>query len=135
MKKNDYIQNDIDYTYLANTRNPYDRIISGFFYLNPLQNIDDFKYFVKNILISYDFNLLFDCTIIHYYPQYLFICDENLYIPKNFKIDKIEDVAHPRTYNLTTYFDDECIHIINTIYSKDFLFFNYPKLMKKTIST
>jgi len=54
----------------------------------------------------------FDCKIIHYYPQYLFICDENLDIPKNIKIDKLEDCEQPKQYNLINYFDD-------------FLFFNY----------
>ena len=28
----------------------------------------------------------FNTGIIHYYPQYLFVCDENINIPKNIKI-------------------------------------------------
>jgi hypothetical protein len=69
----------------------------------------------------------FDYMIIHYYPQYLFVCDENLDIVKHIEIKKLEDTEKPKKYILTEYFDDECIHIINTIYSKDFLFFNYEK--------
>ena len=128
IKRNQFINNNIEYKYFTHTRNPYHRIISSFFYKNPNKNIDDFKYFVKNTLITYDFNMSFNYTIIHYYPQYLFVCDENVDIPKNIKIDKIEDVETPKIYNLTAFFDDECINIINNIYSKDFLYFNYQKL-------
>jgi hypothetical protein len=128
IKRNNFITNNIEYQYFANSRNPYDRIISAFFYNNLKQNINDFKNFVKNTLIAYDFNMSFDYTIIHYYPQYLFVCDENLNIPTNIKIDKIENVENPKKYDLTKYFDDECINIINNIYSKDFLYFNYQKL-------
>ena len=131
IKRNKFITNNIEYKYFANSRNPYHRIISAFLYKNPNKNINDFKYFVKNTLITYDFNMSFDYTIIHYYPQYLFVCDENLDIPKNIKIDKIEDVETPKIYDLTKYFDDECLNIINNIYSKDFLYFNYQKLVNK----
>ena len=62
----------------------------------------------------------FDYNIIHYYPQYLFVCDENLDIPKNIKIDKLEDVETPKIYDLTKYFDDECLNIINNMYIKRF---------------
>jgi hypothetical protein len=127
--RNMFITGNIEYNYFTHTRNPYHRIISAFFYKDNKKNIDDFKYFVKNTLITYDFNMSFDYNIIHYYPQYLFVCDENLDIPKNIKIDKIEDVETPKTYDLTKYFNDECLNIINNIYSKDFLYFNYQKLV------
>jgi len=125
LKKNEFIENNIDYNYFTYTRCPYHRIISAFLYKNYNKNIDDFKYFVKNTLTTYDFNNKFDYRIIHYYPQYLFICDENLYIPYNIKIDKLEDIGNPPKYDLTKYFDNSCINIINNIYSKDFLFLNY----------
>jgi len=130
IKKNNFIKNNVQYNYFTYTRCPYDRIISAFFYKNPNKNMDDFKYFVKNILRSYVFNISFDYTIIHYYPQYLFVCDEKLNIPQNIKINKLENLLNPKKYDLTKYFDDECIDIINTIYSKDFLFFNYQKKVK-----
>ena len=87
VKKNKFIENNIEYNYFTYTRCPYDRIISAFFYKNPKKNINDFKHFVKNTLTMYEFNMSFNNTIIHYYPQYLFVCDENLDIPKNIKID------------------------------------------------
>ena len=126
MKKNDFITHTIE-KYFTYTRCPYDRIISGFFYKNSDKNIDDFKIFIKNTLISYDFDISFDYMIIHYYPQYLFICDENLDI-SHVEINKIEDNENPRKYDLLQYFDDESIHIINRIYEKDFLFFNYSMI-------
>ena len=129
IKKDDFIENNIEYNYFTYTRCPYDRIISAFFYKNPNKTIDNFKYFVKNTLTSYNFSMIFNYEIIHYYPQYLFVCDENLNIAKNIKIEKLQDVEKPKKYDLTKYFDNRCIDVINNIYSKDFLFFNY-----KTIS-
>jgi hypothetical protein len=127
IKRNEFIKNNLEYQYVANSRNPYNRIISAFFYRNPNKNIHDFKFFVKNELIKYDFNMSFDYTYIHYYPQYLFVCDENLQLPKNILIDKLEDTENPRKYDLTKFFDMECFNIINNIYSKDFSYFNYDK--------
>jgi hypothetical protein len=128
MMKNNFINNDVEYKYFTYSRNPYDRIISAFFYKNPNKTIDDFRHFVKKTLITYKFTMSFDYKIIHYYPQYLFICDENLDIPQHIKIDKLEDIESPKKYELTKYFDDECLNIINDLYSKDFLFFNYQKI-------
>lgn len=125
IKKNEFIQNSIDYNYFTYTRCPYDRIISAFFYKNPDKKTYDFKYFIKNTLISYEFDMKFDYMIIHYYPQYLFVCDYNLDIPQNIKIEKLENVENIKKYDSTEYFDNECINIINIIYSKDFLYFNY----------
>lgn len=128
-KKNYFINNNIEYNYFTYTRCPYNRIISAFFYKNSDKKIDDFKHFIKNTLILYEFNMTFYYKNIHYYPQYLFICDKNLNIPKNIKIDKLEDCEKTTKYNLIDYFDDECIYIINNIYSNDFLFFNYDKIL------
>jgi hypothetical protein len=127
-KKYKFIENNVKYNYFTYTRCPYDRIISAFFYKNPKKNINDFKNFVKNTLISYDFSMNFDYRFIHYYPQYLFVCDENLNIPKNIDINKLEDVEHPKKYDLLKYLDNNCIDIINSIYNKDFMFFNYDKI-------
>lgn len=127
MKKDKFI-NNIEYHYFTYTRCPYDRIISAFFYLNPDKNITDFKYFVKHTLPTYTFDMDFNYQMIHYYPQYLFVCDESLTIPTHINIDKLEDVECPKKYNLSTYFCNDCISIINNVYSKDFICFDYPML-------
>jgi hypothetical protein len=119
-----------NFIYFAYSRNPYDRIISAYLYKNNNNTKEDFKFFVKNILINYNFNSQFNSDIIHYYPQYLFVCDINKNV-SNVKIEKLETVENPKKYNLKDYFDDEIISIINKIYEKDFKFFNYE--MIKTI--
>ncbi len=117
-----YVKRNIEYNYFTFTRNPYDRLISAFFYKNPNKNINDLKKFILNTLVTYKFSTEFNSNIIHYYPQYLFVCDRNFNIPKNIRISKLENI---KKYNLTDYFDNDCIQIINNIYNKDFLLFDY----------
>jgi hypothetical protein len=57
--------------YKKYVRNPYDRIISAYFYLNKNKNIEDFKVFCKKDLQLFNFDLTFNSKYIHYYPQYL----------------------------------------------------------------
>ena len=125
IKRGEFIENDIDYNYMSYTRNPYNRIISGFFYKNPKKKIEDFKIFVKETLVLYDFSMEFNKKIIHYYPQYLFLCDDNLDIPTNIKIEKLENCEKPKSYNLLDYYDEMCIEVVNKIYEQDFLLFDY----------
>jgi hypothetical protein len=125
MKKDDFVEQNIEYNYFTYTRCPYDRIISSYFYLNKNKNKNDFKNFIKTKLMLFNFSNVFHYTIIHYYPQYLFVCDTNLDIQNNIKICKLEN---SKKYNLSEYFDIDCINIINTVYSKDFLYFNYNML-------
>ena len=125
--KDSFIKDFIDYNYFTYTRNPYDRLISAYFFKNKNKGKNDFMDFVKNILISLDFSLKFDQNIIHYYPQYLFLCDENLILQENIKIYKLEN-ENPKRYNLTDYFDKISIQIVNQIYNKDFLLFGYDFL-------
>ena len=128
MLKNNYINslNVKNITYYTYVRNPYHRIISAFFYKNPKSNKTDFKLFVKNELTKYDFNNIFDKKIIHYYPQYMFICDNNFKI-NEVKFEKLENKKNLiiKTYTLSDYFDLETIKIINEIYKRDFEIFNY----------
>ena len=133
MLRNKYIdflnlQNVNYYTYV---RNPYNRIISAFFYKNEDSNIDDFKLFVKNDLINYNFNKEFDKNIIHYYPQYMFICNNDFQINK-VEFSKLENQKHLniKEYNLIDHFEDETIKIVNKIYKKDFEIFNYELKLK-----
>ena len=127
IKKDEFIEK-IEDNYFTYTRNRYDRIISSFFYNYPQKNIDDFKFFIKNTLVLYDFSINFNAGIIHYYPQYLFVCDENINISKNIKISKLEHSENPKKYILSDYFDNKCIEIINLIYIKDFLLFDYQTI-------
>ena len=130
MLKDKLINNNINYNFFTYSRNPYHRIISAFFYRNPDKNVNDFKNFIKNTLASYHFSLKFDNNMIHYYPQYLFVCNENLIIEKQITIYKFEELENPKLYNLTSFFDNKCIKIINKIYFKDFLTFNYEIIKK-----
>ena len=127
--KDKYIKNIVptnNVKYYTFTRNPYNRLISAYFYNNPNNTIGDFKLFVTNDLINMNFNLDFDSKIIHYYPQYLFVCDENLQLSNNVKIYKIENyLSNPMDYNLIEYYDEKILQIINGLYSIDFILFNY----------
>ncbi len=129
IKKDSFIEKDKNYKYFSYSRNPYDRIISAFFYRNPDAKMNPIllKDFIKNKLITFDFNMNFNSDIIHYYPQYLFICDVTLTIPDTIKIEKLENIEKPRKYDINNFLDDECIQIINNIYNKDFLLLNYIK--------
>jgi hypothetical protein len=128
-KRNKFVSRKILYHYFAYTRNPYDRIISAFFFLNPTKSVDNFIFFCKNELIHLNFHLDFDKNYIHYYPQYLFLCDEKYQI-NNIKVGKLEDHKNlrPKKYLLKDYFDEECMEIINKIYEKDFLLFDYEMI-------
>ena len=130
MKKEKYIEPNIDYHYFTYSRNPYDRMISAYFYKNNTKSIKHFKDFCKNELVTLDFNLHFDKKYIHYYPQYLFLCDETYNIPSNIEIKKIEEDEKPKRYNLVDYLDNECIEIINKVYKNDFLLLNYEMINK-----
>ncbi len=132
VKKDSFID-DIEYKYFTYTRCPYDRIISSFFYKNRNKTINDFKHFIKNVLPKYKFSTDFHSDIIHYYPQYLFLCDENLNVQKDIVLYKLDQLETPRKYNLNKFLDQECIHIINTVYHKDFLRLGY-KMIKSHFS-
>ncbi len=118
------------YLYITYTRNPYDRIISAFFYKNNTTNIQHLKNFCKNELPHYDFNFKFNYNWIHYYPQYLFLCDKNCNISKDIDIKKLEEHEKPKRYNLIQYLDNECIEIINKVYKNDFTLLNYEMINK-----
>jgi len=115
--------------FFAYVRNPYDRLISAFFYLNPDSTIHDFKRFVAHDLSLLDFNSEYCTTYIHYYPQYTFVTDEYSSIPDNINVYILEDNLVPPTYNLKDYFDEVGLDQVNRIYKMDFLLFGYIPLL------
>ena len=124
-----YVDNIEEYYIHSYLRNPYDRIISAFFYKNKNKNMKDFQNFCKNQLLSISFNFYnYNAKYIHYYPQYLFLYDDDF--QSSVHVKKIEDVENPKKYILSEYFDDECLQNINRIYEKDFELFGYQKILK-----
>jgi len=133
MLVNRYIPNlNVNNTqFIAHARNPYDRFISAFFYIYPKKNTIDFKRFIVEELVNYVFDVKFAKNIIHFYPQYFFVCNDDLKIPTNIKIDKVENVfSNFRKYKLSDYYDTRSIQLINKIYHLDFNLFNYEILSK-----
>ena len=122
-KRNAFINPNVEHHYYAYTRNPYDRIISAYYYKNPTKQKPDFILFLTKVLPTLDFSD-FDSEFIHYYPQYLFVCDEH---SVKVKMIKLEEVENPKRYTIEL--PDECIRIINTVYNKDFELFNYQRIL------
>jgi hypothetical protein len=150
--KNNFIDKSKQHRFITFVRNPYDRFISSFFYKFPKGSIIDFERFIIEILPTYNFDLFYNPQIIHFYPQYLFLIDEvgeewnihnKIEIEKLEKLEKLEksknnnklinliNLGHDfniKKYNHSDYFSNKSIKIINNIYHKDFISFNYAKI-------
>ena len=130
MFRHKYIQNPEDKYYYSYSRNPYQRLISAYFYLNPEKSYNNFIDFCKDKLPKYNFDLSFHKDYIHYYPQYLFVCDDTFKIFIN--VNKLEDLQYEgfnlTKYDLFLYYNNETLKIVNDIYSKDFELFGYKKI-------
>ncbi len=132
MRRHKFIVPSVKYTYVTYTRNPYDRIISAFFYrFGRTQTVQQLQAFILSL--PQDFKLDFKDSLIHFYPQYLFLCDRQLRIPHHIKIMKIEDQGELpgfklKKYNLDEFLTKECISVINKIYEQDFVRLHYDML-------
>lgn len=139
-------------------RNPYDRIVSAYFYLKTNKDNDTmiaYRYIVsryksfKDFVLNMDKDGLLD-FMIHLKPQWTWVVDENgNVIPKAFKVEEPEKIdAFLADNGVTgwqdfpkentsehepyeTYLDREAIAEINRLYAKDFELFNYDKLEQR----
>jgi hypothetical protein len=127
-----------DFEYFSYTRNPYHRLISGFYYIYGkaygYKNTPHyFKAFCIQVLpkLSFDTNFS-NVHIIHFYPQYLFLCDDDETFTVKVETKKLEDdpeTFNMREYDLKSYFNDnKVLEIVNKIYARDFEEFGYDKL-------
>ena len=132
-----FFNTNIDYKYVTFVRNPYDRLISAFYYLNSKKkvNVDDFKKFVKTELINFTFDNSYSSQIIHYYPQYKFLINKNDVLDDKIQIFKADEYKNEFMefrklkvvkYELKKFYDNESLSIVNNIYKRDFIEFNYP---------
>jgi len=131
--KNKYIPNNETYIFFTYSRNPYHRIISAYFFKFHFLNksISDFQQFIIDELSNYNFKAEFNKYFIHFYPQYLFVCDEKYNVVKenmSVNVTKIEDKFSPPIYDLKQYFTEEVLKIVNKIYENDFVFFGYEMI-------
>lgn len=139
------------------TRNPYDRLVSSYFYAkqggskeggvsNPEiykdESFREFNTFVKEWLIYQNFEKI----DVIFKPQYKFLYNgdncivdyvdklENLSQVRkvlNSKFKKIFNFGHKnrsaRSKNFMSYYDNETKELVNKLYEKDFILFDYDK--------
>lgn len=125
------------YKYFTVIRNPYDRFISAFFYMQregyaivKNRNINQFiQHDLQNISMNFD---TFNKEFIHIIPQYKFICndagniDERVFIIPYHKLNeglfKLFHMTVPfryKGYAVKQILSPESIRIIDEIYAKD----------------
>ena len=143
--RNIFIKDASTYRYFTFVRNPYDRFISAFKYKFPRASAQQMRDFIINVLPTFVFDKFFNPKIIHFFPQYMFVMDENGElndVHKKVEIKKLENCSNfkifplnnfkLKKYNYNEYFNQETIDIINTIYKQDFESFKYPLITYKS---
>ena len=131
---NEFLDKNTKYKFISFIRNPYDRIISAFFYLNESSNKKDFNDFIiKDLnLINFD-----NYKNIHFLHQYKFLNFENIEIINfdnvknnqkvtscNLKLENFE----LKKYNIKKYFNTSSLKIFNKFYEKDIKLCNLDKI-------
>jgi len=150
LSKTEYYQyvNNNDFFVFGFVRNPYERVYSAYQErIRQWGETREFNDFLKDLN---DINIRYDYNFIHFCPQHYFfyngkkcIADfigkmesinedyfiiqsildiEGLELPKNNVTEKIVN------QNYLSFYDDESIKIVNALYEKDFLLFNYNML-------
>jgi hypothetical protein len=127
----------------AIVRNPYERMISEYFFLPRRRTFKQFLEFVRDIVHKkkYDTNLFYD----HFKPQYEFVYIDGelvvnsigrfenfseyvdqLIVDHNLNKEKFGHLGKGKYDKTVDYFEDPyCRQIINEIYQKDFEYFGY----------
>jgi len=142
--------------FIVYTRNPYDRLISAYFYnyrlwgtapaiyKRPIEKqVEMFQEFVKHNLVNsnfdkfeYPLNNRLDGGGVHFAKQWFFIQDGFKKSDYNITINKLENIDSNETmwkkfklpvYDLELYYDDETLEIVNDLYSEDFTNLGYEK--------
>jgi len=150
LSKTEYYQyvNNNDFFVFGFVRNPYERVYSA--YQERIRQWGETRGFNDFLKDLNDINIRYDYNFIHFCPQHYFfyngkkcIADfigkmesinedyfiiqsildiEGLELPKNNVTEKIVN------QNYLSFYDDESIKIVNALYEKDFLLFNYNML-------
>ena len=138
------------YNKITIVRNPYNRVYSAWnFFIKENMDYNDINKFIKdNLSYNYIFGMdkYFDLSKILFRPQYVFIYDNNgkkyvdyilKYEQLNNEISRLNNMLNikiPLYANKNTetnyieFFNNESIEIINTLYEKDFQYFNYKMI-------
>lgn len=151
----------VDIKSFAIVRNPYDRLVSAYFYLIDEKRIaNEQDKLSRELLLRYksfkDFVMHIQPDslvqkIIHLYPMWFFVCDKhmNIVVDDILKFEDREGIENFLSINGATlqysdvkenasvhnpyeyYLDTEVIREINEIYYYDFLLFDYERLSKR----
>lgn len=131
IKLKDYVKNyDNSYIY-AYLRDPYQRLISAYFYKNNKIVKDKEATFIKfceNNLVKMSFDNSYKPDIIHYYPQYKFLIDDKGEISNSINLIKTENAFVPKIYDIYKFYNKKTITIVNNIYKRDFELFGYSMI-------
>ena len=128
-----------DYKIITSVRNPYDRLVSCYFY-NGKDNKFSFEDFVCNHLEDH-INASSNYTVNHFSPQINFLKYENYFVNKIIRLESFNNdcykcglnvkqnlsktIKRKKDYNI--YYNNKTKDIVYQLYKEDFDLLNYPK--------